>query len=134
MSMRYLIYAIISVVIIVMVWVTMETFNQPGINDLDVEFEEMANYRNENNTGPILRVYTVYTPDTLWLEMKKYGDFMPHTKYGNTKVYFFDQKEFIPDQINPAEPVIESQFQKYCVGVYEKSAMGEVRFTRFPFR
>jgi hypothetical protein len=134
MSTRYLFYVIGSVVVGIMIWVTAETLTQPGIADLEVGFEEMAQYRNENNTGPIIRMYAVYSPDTAWQQMKAYGDFMPHTKYGNTKVFFFDQKENIPQELSPDPPVFDAAFQAYCIAIYEKSAMGEVRFIKFPFR
>ncbi len=116
-----------------MVWVTVETFNQPGIGDLKVDFEEITSYRNENNTGPVIRMYAVYAPDTAWQAMKEYGDFMPHTKYGNTKVFFFDQIGKSPKTLSATDPVFDSEFRPHCLAIYEKSAMGEVKLTRFPF-
>lgn len=134
MSTRYVYYAIAAVVIGIMVWVVVETVNQPGIADLEGNFEEVGSYRNENNTGPVIRIYSVFVEDTVWQQMKEYGDYMPHTKYGNTKVYFFNQKEFTPTDIHPDDPEIDQNIQAHCIGLYEKSAMGEVNFTRFPFR
>lgn len=134
MSTKNLFYAIGSVVIGIMVWVTVDTFNQPGIGDLDIEFEEIVSYRNENNTGPVIRMYAVSTPDTAWQAMKEYGDFMPHTKYGNTKVFFFDHNGKMPQALSPGDPIFESEFLPHCLAIYEKSAMGEVKMTKFPFR
>lgn len=134
MSSRNLIYGIIAVVAGIVVWVSLETFNQPGVGDLKTEFKEISSFRNENNTGPIMRIYAVYAPDTLWEEIKSYGEFMPHTKYGNTKVYFFDQKEKTPTTIQPNEPFFDPDLTSNCLALYEKSAMGEVTFIRYPFR
>ncbi|MFD2037231.1 hypothetical protein ACFSKL_20705 [Belliella marina] len=130
----YLFYAIIFIVVFLIVWIGKESFTQPGVNDLDLEFEEMAFYRNENNTGPVIRVYAVYAADTSWAVLKEYGELMPHTKYGNTKVYFFDSKENSPKRTFPEEPYFEGEYQQYCIAKYEKSSMGDVTFVKYPFR
>ena len=119
---------------LIVFWIVSDTLTQPGVADLKGEFIEMSKYRNENNTGPVIRIYAVFASDTLWNEMKAYGDFMPHTKYGNTKVFYFIDKENTPNKLGASEPYFDSQFQKYCVGQYEKTAMGETRFKKFPFR
>ncbi len=134
MSSRYLFYVIILGVALVMIWIVKVSFTQPGIGDLDVEFEEMAFYRNENNTGPVIRIYAVYAADTLWNTLEQYGDFMPHTKYGNTKVFFFNEKKNTPGETFPDAPYFAEEFREYCIASYEKSAMGGVKFTRYPFR
>jgi hypothetical protein len=134
MSSRSVFYALIIVVVVIVSWIISDTFTQPGVSDLKGEFEEMAFSRNENNTGPIIRMYAVYTPDTLWENMKSYGEFMPHTKYGNTQVYFFSSRENTPKQLRLVEPYFEESFSSYCIGFYEKSAMGQERFVKYPFR
>ncbi|WP_194972485.1 hypothetical protein [Aquiflexum lacus] len=134
MSMKYLFYAIIIIISLIIFWIISDTFTQPGVSDLEGEYIEMAKYRNENNTGPVIRLYAVYSKDTLWNEMKEYGDFMPHTKYGNTKVFFFMDKSATPDKLRSTEPYFDSSFQDNCVAQYEKTAMGEVRFKKYPFR
>ena len=115
-------------------WFMYDSFSQPGPDDLKGGFKEVAFYRNENNTGPIVRVYAVTVTDTLWSEMQQYGEFMPHTKYGNTKVYFFLEGKPAPDKVIANLPNIPGQYQPYCIGKYEKDAMSGATFNRFPFR
>jgi hypothetical protein len=134
MSSRYLFYAIILVVVVILTWIISDTFTQPGVSDLKGEFEEMVFYRNENNTGPIIRLYAVYSPDTIWESMRSYGEYMPHTKYGNTKVFFFNSRENAPTNLRPVEPYFDEKYLPYCTGFYEKSAMGQERFLKYPFR
>jgi hypothetical protein len=134
MSNRFVFYALILAVVVIIVWIISDTLNQPGIVDLEGEFVETAFYRNENNTGPVVRIYAVYTPDTSWNAMKAYAAYMPHTKYGNTKVYFFNALENAPSQVSPDSPYFDELFKNYCTAFYEKSAMGQERFVQFPFR
>ncbi|TXK51569.1 hypothetical protein FVR03_03295 [Pontibacter qinzhouensis] len=116
------------------IWFIFDSFSQPGPQDLEGDFKEIAMYRNENNTGPIVRVYAITVTDTLWQEMQQYGDFMPHTKYGNTKVYFFRQGSPVPQQVTPGEENIAAAYQEHCLARYEKDAMGQVSFVRQPFQ
>ena len=116
------------------VWFIYDSFSQPGPQDLKGNFKEVAMYRNENNTGPIVRVYAVTVADTLWEEMRAYGDFMPHTKYGNTKVYFFLKDQPAPTEVFPGEENIAQQYQQHAAALYEKDAMSQVSFKPYPFR
>lgn len=134
MPTRYLFYVIILIVAFLIIWIGKESFTQPGVGDLDLEFEETAFYRNENNTGPVVRVYAVYAADTLWNVLEQYGQFMPHTKYGNTKVFFFETKENSPQNINPEEPYFDEKYNQYCLAKYEKSSMGDINFVKYPYR
>lgn len=134
MKSKTIVYGIILIVLVLIIWIGMDTFSQPGIRDLEGTYSEVASYRNENNTGPILRIYAVHAADTLWRDMEAYGNFMPHTKYGNTKVYFFSDPGETPPQVNPEPPHFGEQYEKYCMAIYEKSAMGETSFTQYPFR
>jgi len=115
-------------------WFIYDALSIPGVDDLQGDFKEVAMYRNENNTGPVTRIYVVSTSDTLWQEMQAYGELMPHTKYGNTKVYFFLNNKPIPSQAYPGSTNFPAQFQDFAVGRYEKDAMGQVSFVRYPFR
>ncbi|MBS9524937.1 hypothetical protein KI659_13035 [Litoribacter alkaliphilus] len=134
MKTKSIFYILILVVGGVVLWIAKDTFTQPGVQDLRGDYKEVAMYRNENNTGPIVRVYAVATSDTLWNEMEDYGNFMPHTKYGNTKVFFFNATENYPSELAPAAPYFPEEYQQACIGMYEKSAMGEVSLKRYPFR
>lgn len=122
---------IISAVIVIIIY---DSFSQPGVKDLEGNFREVAMYRNENNTGPIIRIYAVTTSDTLWGEMRKYGDLMLHTKYGNTKVYFFPENQPIPDQLFPGSNNFDPKYNSSCLAKYEKDLMDQITFTRYPFK
>ena len=121
------------VVALLLTWVIADTVNQPGVQDLKGDFEEVALYRNENNTGPIVRIYAVTVNDTLWSEMKKYGDFMPHTKYGNTKVHFFKKSLPAPPKLVPGTENFESELKPYLLATYEKDTMGTTSLIKLPF-
>jgi hypothetical protein len=131
MKPKYLAFIALAVLL---GWFVFDSLNQPGVGDLKGNFQEAALYRNENNTGPIVRVYAVTVTDTLWREMRQYGDFMPHTKYGNTKVYFFRQGQPVPKAVQPGEVNFDPTFSKYCLAKYEKEVMGNVSFERYPLQ
>ena len=131
MKLNYKILLVFVLVIGLMVWNTM---TQEGINDLKGDFEEIAAYRNENNTGPILRVYAVTVKDTLWSQMQQYGDYMLHSKLGNTKVYFFPKGVPVPKELNPGRISFPAEFNEYCLAKYEKNASGLVNFNKYPLR
>ncbi|WP_317195358.1 hypothetical protein [Rufibacter roseolus] len=134
MSGNKLKYTLVAVFAALMVWFVKDAFTQPGVQDLSGDFEEVAIYRNENNTGPIQRIYAVTVSDSLWDQMQQYGDFMPHTKYGNTKVYFFLEGQPAPKEVFPGAQNFDAQFQPHCLARYEKDAMGQVSLVKRPFR
>ena len=125
---------LIFLVLAVLAFTLWQTLSQPGVSDLSGDYKEAALYRNENNTGPIVRIYAVTTADTLWQEMKTYGDLMPHTKYGTTKVYFFSAMGSTPTQLYPGPENFEAHYQAHCLALYEKNNMGQVSFFRYPFK
>jgi hypothetical protein len=134
---NYLFYAIGIVVLLLVGWMLTESFTQPGVDALSGEYIELGKYRNENNTGPVQRIYAVSAKERIWEEMKAYGDFMPHTKYGRTQVYFFDAGSVDPNQtltLQPDAPIFSEEMQGKCIAKYEKSPMGEVSFIKFPFQ
>jgi len=120
------------IVLALVIWFVLEATTQPGVEDLAGDPEEVAFVRNENNTGPVRRVYIVSIADTLWDVMETYGSYMPHNKYGNTQVYFFPKDQDLPENITLEDPV-PAEFQSYCLGRYEKNAMGSESFVRYPF-
>lgn len=127
-------YIVVAVLVgIVIVSIFWNSFSQPGVQDLEGNFKRVAFYKNENNTGPVERVYAVTVADTLWGEMEKYGAFMPHTKYGNTKVYFFLDKNPAPENLVAGQKNFEERFEEYCLAKYEKGAMGQVSFIKDPY-
>lgn len=130
MKLKHILIALSAILI---VWFIYDSFSQPGPQNLEGDFKEVAMYRNENNTGPIVRIYAVTVADTLWQEMQAYGDYMPHTKYGNTKVYFFLKDKPAPDEVYPGEENFEQQYRQHTAAVYENDAMSQVSFRKKPF-
>jgi hypothetical protein len=124
----------IILVAVITIFIIRDTFTQTGINDLKGGFVEKAAYRNENNTGPVQRIYAVAVKDTLGAQLKAYGDLMPHTKYGNTKVYFFLKGVDVPGQLGPGDINFDIKYNAGCFALYEKSAMGNVALVKNPFK
>jgi hypothetical protein len=121
-------------VLVLIAWMLKDTFKSSGIDQLKGGFTEVAKYRNENNTGPVQRIYAVTVSDTTHAELLKYGNAMPHTKYGNTKVYFFLHMNDTPKKLYPGKVNFETQFNNLCYARYEKSAMGNVGLVKWPYR
>ncbi len=122
---------LISLVIILIGVMVYNSLSQPGTSDLKTKFKEIEAIRNEQNDGPILRAYIVTVDSINLADMKTYGDFMPHNKYGNTKVYFFDQNKPFPKTLSLIEPVFAVEFKDGCISVYEKNGMGEAVIKNF---
>lgn len=118
-------------IIIAIVWNTM---TEPGIKDLKSNFKEVAFIRNEQNTGPVIRIYAVSLNSENWKEMEQYGNYMPHTKYGTTRIYFFLNNSELPDELNFGEINIAEQYKKNCIALYEKDGMSQISMRRYPFR
>jgi hypothetical protein len=126
-------YILLGLVVFLVGYMVYDAGSEPGIKDLKGSYKEVAMYRNENNTGPIVRIYAVIVKDTLWDEMQKYGDFMLYTKYGTTRVYFFPEGQPAPTQISPKKPNFDKKYEQSCLAMYEKDAMSQVTFRRKPF-
>ncbi|HEY0900163.1 MAG TPA: hypothetical protein VGD90_12580 [Sphingobacteriaceae bacterium] len=127
-------YAIFSVILLAAAWMIWDAVKQPGVQDLKGDFKELVFVRNEQNTGPVVRIYAVSVNDTLWQEMEKYGRYMPHTKYGVTKVYFFKAGSPAPQQVSLEGDNIPEEFKPGCIGRYEKNAMGQIVLSKYPFK
>lgn len=113
-----------------MIW---NVITEPGIKDLRGNFKEVAYVRNEQNTGPVIRIYAVTVEGEPWEEMKQYGDYMPHTKYGTTRIYFFPANKPYPSALSLGDKNISETQEKNCTGIYEKDGMGQVNFQQYPF-
>jgi hypothetical protein len=124
---------LIIVVAVITLWVLKDTFTQTSASDLKGGFTEIASYRNENNTGPIQRIYAVTVKDTTNAQLEDYGNLMPHSKYGNTKVYFFLAGSQTPKELTPGDTNFDAVYQKGCFALYEKSAMGNYGLIKNPF-
>ena len=117
---------IISSLIIGIGAILYNSLSQPGIEGLETNFKEISFVRNEQNTGPVIRAYLVIVDQLDREELLRFGNFMPHTKYGNTKVYFFAKDHPYPTAITLEEPFFDQQFKGNCLAIYEKNEMGEV--------
>lgn len=126
-------YIILGVIIIVgvMIW---NVVNEPGIKDLKGGFKEVAFIRNEQNTGPIIRVYAVVVQGEPWKEMEQYGNYMPHTKYGTTRIYFFQADKPYPSTLLLGDNNIPEEMKVNCLAIYEKDGMSQVKLQKYPFR
>ncbi len=128
---RYLLLILILVIAVVMF---KDTLTQSGIEDLKGGFKEIAKYRNENNTGPVQRIFVVTVKDTVNAQYIDYGNLMPHNKYGNTKVYFFLEGNPVPHELTPGKVNFNEKYNNNCVALYEKSAMSNFGLVKYPFK
>lgn len=119
--------------LVIIGWVFKDMFTQPGIEDLKGGFKELATYRNDNNTGPIQRIYVVTVKDTSNAQFIDYGNLMPHSKYGNTKVYYFMEGVNVPTSLSPGAVNFDVKYNSSCFALYEKSAMGNFGLIKNPF-
>ncbi len=88
-------------------------------------FTETAFYRNENNSGPVIRVYAVKVDSPLVADYDSYGNSMPHTEHGITKIFFFDAKSGAPDKLTMNSPHYDTA-QYRTIWVFQKNAVGRV--------
>ena len=105
-----------------------ESFFQPGMERFAGKYKELGTYRNENNTGPVIRIYAVQAIDSDLAWMEEYGNSLPHTKYGRTMVFFFGNEVDQEVPLSPKEPHFSEGLKSNLVASYEKTPMGEVRF------
>ncbi|HET8859316.1 hypothetical protein [Marivirga sp.] len=123
---------LIAVVIIGLIFYSL--FSVENINSLNGDFKELAFNRNENNTGPVKRVYAFSIEDTLWAEMKKHADLLPHTKYGSTEVFYFLENQISDKEVKVTLKGINSDFQKVCIGYSMKDGQSRLNFKKYPFQ
>lgn len=117
-------------VLVLLVQIVRTSFSNPGMERFSGDFEELAFYRNENNTGPILRVYAIRIKNDVSSEnMREFADAQPHTKYGRTLVYFFSSDLTEKLSLSSTEPYFPSEFEVFLLAKFEKTPMGEGRFT-----
>lgn len=129
-AQRLIFWLIATIVTATVFLIGKESFTQPGLERFDGKFEEVNAYRNENNTGPVLRIYAVKTSVQDSDLMREYGSAMPHTKYGKTIVFFFSEDAENEIEISPQEPFISNNLQHLVTRTYMKMPMGEDRLTQ----
>lgn len=118
-------------IITAIIW---NVLNEPGIKNLKGDFKEVAFIRNEQNTGPIVRIYAVSVEGEHWKEMEQYGNYMPHTKYGTTRIYFFSAGSPYPSSLALGDDNIPTEMEENCLAIYEKDGMSQVKLRKYPFR
>ena len=116
-------------IIILVYQIVSSSLSQPGLEQYEGKYEEVGFYRNENNTGPVVRIYAIRVLDTDDAWMRDFADAQPHTKYGRTLVFFFspDLREKV--SLSPQEPFFPEEFQPFLLAQFEKTPMGEGRFS-----
>ena len=126
--------AILVISIAIICAILWNTLTEPGIKNLKNDFKELAFIRSEQNTGPIQRIYAVSMKDKNWAEMEQYGQYMPHTKYGNTRIYFFLKTASLPRSLKLGENNISDEYKQDCIALYEKNGMSQYSLRKFPFK
>jgi hypothetical protein len=127
---KLIFYLIGTLVLVLLVHIVRSSFSNPGMERFVKDFEELGFYRNENNTGPVLRVYAIRTlHDNSPEYMREYAETKPHTKYGRTLVFFFSAELEEKVQLAPAEPFFSPDLEPFLLAKFEKTPMGEGRFT-----
>jgi hypothetical protein len=124
-------FIVSAIIIVAMLWSALST---PGIKDLKGNLSETNFLRNEQNTGPIVRVYAVSIDEENWESMEKYGNYMPHNKYGTTRVYFFLSANPFRGKLQIEDQNIEKADQKQCIALYEKNGMSQSSLIKYPFK
>ncbi|MEP1088793.1 hypothetical protein [Algoriphagus sp.] len=127
-SSKFIFYIIVAGVIALVILIAKESFFQPGIERFEGKYKELSTYRNENNTGPVVRIYAVQALDNSQEWMREYGDAMPHTKYGRTVVFFFSDQIDQAIDLSPTDPYFSPELWQYVHATYQKSPMGDVSF------
>lgn len=115
-------------VMVVLFFIVKESFSGTGTEAYQEQFEELGFYRNENNTGPVLRLYAYRALTSDPAVMKEFADLLPHTKYGRTLVFFFEEAVIDSVALSPEAPYILPSLQPQLIATYEKTPMGEGRF------
>ncbi|MGM0945998.1 MAG: hypothetical protein ACQEW9_12505 [Bacteroidota bacterium] len=120
---------LLTLVIALVFYITKESFSGAGLSRFEGKLEEMDFYRNENNTGPVLRVYSVKVIEKDYELMQEFAKSMPHTKYGRTLVFFFSDELNKKVKVRPNEPYFDSVYEPFLMGSFQKTPMGEERFS-----
>lgn len=98
-----------------------EAYNQPSIEDLPGNFEEVAFVRNEQNKGGIVRIYAVTVGDLINAKYEACADMFPTNEYGSvTKIYFFDKSAPYPTSLT-IEPPYYDTVQYEAVTILKRS-------------
>lgn len=122
---QWLVIFIGTIVLGVLGLIVKESFSGKGVADYQDQFEEIGYFRNENNTGPILRVYAFRTKEQNPEVLKSFADLLPHTKYGRTLVFFVGKSWKEQVVLSPESPYFPESLRSHLFATYEKTPMGE---------
>lgn len=119
---KRLIWAGVIVLIIIYIIVS-DTSLLTNTKEIRGSFSETAFKRNENNSGPVVRLYAVKVDSPLVADFEAYGNSMPHTEHGTTKIFFFDSEQGAPEQISLEPPYYDTS-RYHAIWVFQKNAVG----------
>ena len=122
---KALIFVLGCVVLLLLGIIVKESFSETGIAAYKDQFEEVSFFRNENNTGPVLRIYVFRTEVQHPEVLKTFADLLPHTKYGRTLAFFVRETVLGPVELSPKKPHFSDSLRPFIFAKYEKSPMGE---------
>lgn len=105
-----------------------ESFSEQGIAAYQDQYEKIGYFRNENNTGPVLRIYVFRTKVKDPSKLKSFADLLPHTKYGRTLVFFMNESVKDSVELTPTSPYFPQSLNPFLFAEYEKTPMGEQQF------
>ncbi|WP_375579005.1 hypothetical protein ABWH96_18610 [Marivirga tractuosa] len=125
---------ILLIAVIVVALIFYSLLSTENINSLKGDFKELAFERNGNNTGPVRRVYVFSVKDTLWSEMTKHADLLPHTKYGTTEIYYFLESEISKDKIKLSLKGLNSIVRPLCIAHAIKNGQGNLNIKKYPYK
>jgi len=108
-----------------------DLFSAENINNIEGDFKQIGFVRNENNTGPIKRLYAYNVSDTLWENIEKHANLLPHTKYGTTEVYYFLDAGIRTIQLKLNDSQASLKGKENCVAHALKNGMGELHFSKY---
>ncbi len=118
-----------GIIAIVLYQIVSSSFSQPGLDQWAGKYEEIGYYRNENNTGPVVRILAVRVLDPSPTWMKEFADAQPHSKYGRTHVFFFSEEVSRKMDLSPTAPYFPEVYRPQLIATFEKTPMGESRFS-----
>ncbi|QYH37715.1 MULTISPECIES: hypothetical protein [unclassified Algoriphagus] len=129
MKSTRILYLLLSLsVLALVVYILKESFTQPGLDRFEGKYEELGFYRNENNTGPVLRIYAIKVLNEEGDWMREFAEMQPHTKYGKTLVYFFSPEAPSKIELTPKYPYFQANLEPLVLASFEKSPMGQSKF------
>ena len=100
-----------------------------------MKFVDVGYWKNDRN-----RIFTVFAPDTNWIEMELHARKKMHTTGRITSVFFFDDITQTPDitlikgafVADVIDYIYDSEYASHCVARYDKWPNGSSEFIKYP--